>query len=355
MENGQDPVKPAARRFQTRSRGFLTSFRPNHPPRPFQAVPRRLHHYNAAIHPPTAWAPAPAHLSHDLPLMACPRAVAAWGGAVRLVGALAVVIAIGAGCRADPDGLTEVDALPVGSTDAARDAGSLGPGDVPQTGPSDGAIPGPADAAMADDVPDPELSSDPPPGPRGDPAAVGCADGSREGFADLGRWPRIAGCSGGFRVPGVDGDGARSPHCDREAGNTGANPAGVGCSAADLCAAGWQICTDAGDVERSSPTGCAGAAPDGYALFFLVATGASPDGICVPGAGFENDLFGCGSFGDPVHPSCAPLDRRLDFTGCYATRGLWSCGDDRTHLQETAEVSKAGPGLGGVLCCRHVL
>jgi hypothetical protein len=281
--------------------------------------------------------------------------------AARLVGVLAASMAIAAGCRADPDGIAEADARPAGSADAgaptnvdaAATAGDAAPGGKGDGGGSPGLRDAQADAVARDDGPDPELSSDPPPGLRGDPADVGCADGSREGFADLGLWPRIAGCSGGFRVPGVDGDAARSPHCDREAGNTGANPAGIDCSAADLCADGWQICADAGDVERCSVTGCRGAAPDGYALFFLVAAGASPDGICVPGAGFANDLFGCGSFGDPVHPSCAPLDRRLDFTGCYATGGLWSCGEDRSHLQETAEVSKAGPGLGGVLCCRQ--
>jgi hypothetical protein len=310
-----------------------------------KGVPRRRRHYNAAIHPPAPRVPAPTRPSPPAP----PPAVAAWAAVAWVTAALMAAIPTGSGCRADRQGLADSDAGLAEITDVARDLGAAGRDGAEDMGAGDWA-PLAGDATIAD-ASQAELSVDPPPAVRGDPAAAGCADGSREGFADLGRWPRIAGCAGGFRVPGVDGDGARTPTCDREAGNTGANPAGVGCSAADLCAPGWQICTDGGDVERSSPTGCAGAAADGYALFFLVATGASPDGICVPGAGFENDLFGCGSFGGPVHPSCAPLDRRLDFTGCYATRGLWSCGDDRTHLQETAEVSKAGPGLGGVLCC----
>jgi hypothetical protein len=278
--------------------------------------------------------------------------------------AAAVALAIAPGCRSDAGGLglagprldaaAEASGSPNGAADAvAPHPGADGPrsedlGAADAVGLADGAVdhpPGPPHA----------LSPDPPPGPRGDPAVIGCADGSREGFANLASWPGIAGCAGGFRVRGLAAGAEAEPRCGRQAGNTGANPAGIGCAAQDLCAPGWQICADAGDVARHSPTGCAGAVPAGFAAFFLVGAGASADGLCLPGAGLTNDLHGCGSFGDPTHPSCAPLDRRLDFAACYATRGLWSCGDDQTHLQETVEVSKAGPGLGGVLCCKQDL
>jgi hypothetical protein len=196
------------------------------------------------------------------------------------------------------------------------------------------------------------LSPEPPQGLLGPPAEVGCADGSREGFTDLALWPNIAACSGGFSVVGLQSDSARRPHCDHGGGNTGGNPFGVGCAATDLCAEGWQVCEDAGAVARYSTTGCDGAATDGFAVFFLVRAGASPDGICIPGAGLANDLHGCGSWGLAEHSTCGPLDRRLDFVACAATQGLWSCGDGQVHLQETAEVSKTGSGLGGVLCCK---
>lgn len=251
-----------------------------------------------------------------------------------------------AGCRADNRGL-DVDA----GADAPE-AGANGPevgADAPIHAGGQGGhtASGTAEADVA------ELSSDPPRAVRGEPGDLGCADGSREGFADLTAWPDIAACAGGFRLRGLDGDLARTPQCQRESGNTGANPAGVGCSAADLCAEGWQVCEDAGEVARRSPTGCAGAVPPGFALFFLVRAGASADGLCIPGSSLRNDLHGCGSFGEPEHPSCAPLDRRLDFVACYSSRGHWTCGDDQAHLQETVEVSKAGPSLGGVLCCRE--
>jgi hypothetical protein len=201
---------------------------------------------------------------------------------------------------------------------------------------------------------DPALEIEAPRGTPGPPEQVGCADGTREGFTDLGRWRRIAGCAGGFRVPGLHGPRAYVPQCRREAGNTGANPGGVGCSVADLCAAGWQVCEDPAALLARAPGGCEEAVPEGFAAFFLVRAGASAGGLCVPGSGdWDNDLHGCGSFGQPEHETCAPLDRRLSFATCQATSGIWSCGDADTHLQETAVVTKAGPALGGVLCCRE--
>ncbi len=192
----------------------------------------------------------------------------------------------------------------------------------------------------------------PPTGPTGSPSDIGCADGSREGFNDLARWPDIAGCAGGFRLAGLEDAPTRAPHCDRQAGNSSRNPAGNGCTVADLCALGWRVCEDAADVARRSSSGCAGAAPPGHALFFVVRAGGSVAGLCAPSAGWRNDLHGCGSLGAPAHASCAPLDRRLGFADCLATGGLWNCGDAPAHLEEVAWVSKAGPGGGGALCCR---
>jgi hypothetical protein len=200
---------------------------------------------------------------------------------------------------------------------------------------------------------DPSLEPEAPRGPPGPPAQVGCADGTREGFTDLGRWRDIAGCAGGFRMAGLQGPRTYVPQCNREAGNTGANPSGVGCSVADLCAQGWQVCEDSAALALRAPGGCEEAIPEGFALFFLVRAGASPGGVCAPGSGWQNDLHGCGSFGMPAHETCAPLDRRLSFSTCQATAGIWSCGDADSHLQETALVTKAGPALGGVLCCRE--
>ena len=51
---------------------------------------------------------------------------------------------------------------------------------------------------------------------------IGCADGSREGFTDLGTYPVIASCGGAWDVPGAFHD---APSCGREAGNDGGHTA----------------------------------------------------------------------------------------------------------------------------------
>jgi len=195
------------------------------------------------------------------------------------------------------------------------------------------------------------LDAGEPPGLPGAPELVGCSDGTREGFRDLGAWPDIAGCAGAFDQPGVVG--LTAPACGRRAGDTGVAPAGRGCSAADLCAEHWHLCRDAADVASRSPAGgCEGCVPAGEPRFFLVAAGASAMGVCSPDPEAANDLHGCGWLGRPESEACAPLLRRLGFADCRATDGVWSCGDTSDHLREAALVTKPGPGLGGALCCR---
>lgn len=224
------------------------------------------------------------------------------------------------------------------------------------------------DAAIYDVPPDVATDSPPPPGtsvdasaaevqrdeplPPGPPADIGCADGTREGFISRDDWRNIAGCAGAWSVPGLLSANARQPACERAAGNDGVNAAGLGCTVTDLCAVGWHVCSDAGEVARSSPSGCESAVADGQPLFFLVLAGASPQGICSPDRDAQDDLHGCGTLGESESPSCDPLDRRLTFAECQASHGVWSCGDASQHLAEAAVVSKRAPALGGVLCCR---
>jgi len=215
----------------------------------------------------------------------------------------------------------------------------------------DAALPGAADAggdplALPDDAPAAEVLE--PPGQPG----PGCSDGTREGFRNYALWPNIAGCAGGFSVPGVIGPPGLKPACGLLAGDGSANPNGVGCSAADLCAAGWHICQDGTDVVNHSPTGdCESCVPAGEPRFFLVSSGASPMGICTPDRNAANDLHGCGGLGQPESAECAPLTRRMGFADCIATGNVWACGTAVQGTQEAALVTKAGPTLGGVLCC----
>jgi hypothetical protein len=186
------------------------------------------------------------------------------------------------------------------------------------------------------------------------PQQMGCSDGSREGFLDASDkgWNRIAGCAGAWTIPGILKGVSLVPQCNRLSGNTGQNPVGLGCSAADLCAGGWHLCASPGDVAFSSPSDCEGAVPADGIGFFAAAGGATPVGTCAVALAQSNDVHGCGTFGQPEVETCFPLDRRLDFSDCLASDGLWQCGEFSDHLNEAARVVKLRPENGGVLCCR---
>ena len=192
----------------------------------------------------------------------------------------------------------------------------------------------------------------------GAPPIVGCSDGTREGFRDLKNWPNIAGCAGGWRRAGLLDASAREPQCLRVAGNDSRNPEGVGCSPADLCAPSWHACLNGPDVASSSPTGgCESIVSPGEEAFFVVMTGASPEGVCYPDSSLANanDLHGCGSIGligQPESGGCPPLDLRMSFADCAATAGVWDCGPAADSLVEAAVVVKLDSSLGGVLCCK---
>jgi hypothetical protein len=249
-------------------------------------------------------------------------------------GRWALVAALLAGCGVFDRG------LPAAVVDGAV-------ADAPRPGPQE-------DAALPDLRPDRSPRPDgvaafEPAGVAGAPGDVGCADGTREGFASAADWPRIAGCAGAWQVPGAQSVELR---CDRQGGDTGPRPDGQGCSAADLCALGWHVCRDGAEVDHASASGCEGAVQAGETRLFIVAAGASPQGVCAPDPLAANDLHGCGGeVGLPEGSGCAPLERRMGFAECAAT-GVWACGTADDHLREATLVTKHASRLGGVLCCR---
>ncbi|MDX2022425.1 MAG: hypothetical protein SF187_19470 [Deltaproteobacteria bacterium] len=188
----------------------------------------------------------------------------------------------------------------------------------------------------------------------GEPAVVGCADGTREGFLDTSpaAWPSIAGCAGAWGRPGLTLEAVRDTWCDRGAGNTGTRVDGVGCGAADLCASGWHVCHGPVEVDRLSSSLCESIVAIGVSAFFAVAGGGGVGGDCAFGQAWANDVRGCGSIGHPEGDGCYPLDRRLEFSDCLATQGAWACGGAANHDQEVINVFKPTGDLGGVLCCR---
>lgn len=193
--------------------------------------------------------------------------------------------------------------------------------------------------------------------------ANGCADGTREGFLDELSFPDIAGCSGGFSVPGVLAD--LVPTCGGNAGNDSANPSGQGCSAADLCSAGFVVCQTEADIAARSPTGCGGIteAPDTFFITRLTGTGCGKCALgtsfdpaceqcicadnCAPTSTIANDVFGCGTAGD-LALGCGVVDR-FSNDQCSLLPPPWTCSGN--SCGEALIVSKPGPENGGALCC----
>ncbi len=175
-------------------------------------------------------------------------------------------------------------------------------------------------------------------------AAIGCADGTLEGFKNS---PGIAACSGAWTVRGIF-KGA-PPTCARQGGGpSSVKPDGDGCSAVDLCASGWHVCNDAADVanhggaaqgEVCEPTGPAGN------TFYATAQASTGTAACAAGSAGINDVFGCGDIDKPPAPDCAPLNAVISTFQLLQGFNLGADNDsERKNVTKTI-------GPGGVLCC----
>jgi hypothetical protein len=194
-------------------------------------------------------------------------------------------------------------------------------------------------------------------GGNGPPVATGCADGTREAFADEARFPSIAGCSGGWSVPGLVTTPSMTPACGRAAGNDGRNANGSGCTVEDLCAEGWHVCHGAAELTALNVTcGGDGIAPmtgTTGALFFATRQrGMAPMGCSPDATTGSNNLHGCGNFGRDEDMGCSPpLDRQIEGSVCNANPP-WTCSVSSAVSSEATVVTKSGSAAGGVLCCK---
>lgn len=174
---------------------------------------------------------------------------------------------------------------------------------------------------------------------------VGCSDGQREGFTDVVQYPDVAACDGGFTVAGVRT--VLVPGCARGAGDDGANATGTGCNVADVCEAGWHVCTGPSDVTGSNvnETGCSGVGL-GPERFYVTRQSGSGANLCDGGG--PDDIYGCGTIGNEID-GCEPLLNSGVYCDVLAGTS-WNCGPN--NQQEANFVTKPGSGNGGVLCCR---
>lgn len=176
---------------------------------------------------------------------------------------------------------------------------------------------------------------------RGTPSAIGCSDGQREGFADLSRFPNIAGCVGAWQ-------GRKKLTADRAGGACG-DDAQACVSPADLCAPGWHLCSkdgDAGDLKtRVSAKACEKEAGPGR--FVAAMSHGQVARICPPPPG-PHTRFPCMERGVCAEPVC-----------CGDACAFGACRDavwpGKTRISR-ASPNGCGSALsrfhGGVLCCR---
>lgn len=176
---------------------------------------------------------------------------------------------------------------------------------------------------------------------RGAPAAIGCSDGQREGFADLSRFPNIAGCVGawqGRKKLTADGTG-------KSCGDDGEACA----SPADLCAPGWHLCSKDGNTadikDRVSAQQCEKEAGPGR--FVAAMSHGQVARICPPPPG-PHTRFPCMERGICAEPVCC--GDACTFGACKDA--VWT---GKTRISR-ASPNGCGSALsrfhGGVLCCR---
>jgi hypothetical protein len=169
----------------------------------------------------------------------------------------------------------------------------------------------------------------------------GCADGTRDGFLDAQRYPAIAACQGKWNKVGLST--ARTGHaCDSVADLQA-------CAAADLCAAGWEICADQAAVGARASACDANATPGFYVTLQRSQAAAVCDGV--PGG--ANDLFGCQAPsatepGDSM--TCPPLNATSG-DGCREITGLGFVCSSGSNELNTVQKTTFDSG-GGVLCCK---
>jgi hypothetical protein len=175
----------------------------------------------------------------------------------------------------------------------------------------------------------------------GDPKLVGCADGQREGFADLKKFPTIAGCLGVW-------DGSmtlRKPPTRKACGDD----LDVCASTADVCAEGWHVCARDGDYhdlsDRVDDKQCSDGAGPGK--FVAAISHVKKKKECAPAPG-PTTRYPCLKDGYGAEPVCCGQNCRPG-----------ECRDSVWPKQTRISVGKAqGCGAvtsernGGVLCCQ---
>jgi hypothetical protein len=174
---------------------------------------------------------------------------------------------------------------------------------------------------------------------KGDPKIIGCADGQREGFADLAKNPRIAGCLGSWKGKKSLRDKPTGKACGDD---------GEPCTVpADVCAEGWHVCGNSGQSkdlkDRVSVKACHGAGPGRFNAGY---SHGQTDEMCPPKP-TPQTIFPCTQSGKGSEPVCC--GNGCKYGACKD--GTWP---GKTKISRgTSEGCGALTSArnGGVICC----
>ena len=176
---------------------------------------------------------------------------------------------------------------------------------------------------------------------KGDPAVIGCADGQREGFADIQRHRRIAGCLATW-------EGTKSLR-DKPTGKAcGDDGKGVCTVPADACAPGWHACGNNGknDDLKTHTTFKACNKEAGPGKFVAAMSHGQTEELCPPAPTAET-VFPCMDSSFCAEPVCC--GDNCQFGKCRD--GVWK-GQTRISLGKAEGCgSVTSERNGGVLCC----
>ena len=179
-------------------------------------------------------------------------------------------------------------------------------------------------------------------GEKADPALVGCADGQREGFADLQRHRRVAGCLATW-------EGTKSLR-DKPTGKAcGDDIKGGVCTVpADVCAVGWHVCGSTGknDDLKTHTTFKACNKEAGPGKFVAAMSHGQTEELCPPAPTAET-VFPCMDSGFCAEPICC--GDNCQFGKCRDA--VWK-GQTRISLGKAEGCgSVTSERNGGVMCC----
>ena len=177
---------------------------------------------------------------------------------------------------------------------------------------------------------------------KGDAAVIGCADGQREGFADITRHRRVAGCLATW-------EGTKSLR-DKPTGKAcGDDIKGGVCTVpSDVCATGWHVCGTNGknDDLKTHTTFKACNKEAGPGKFIAAISHGQSEELCPPTPTAET-VFPCMDSGYCAEPVCC--GDNCQFGKCRD--GVWK-GQTRISLGKAEGCgSVTSERNGGVMCC----